>query len=366
MNNLVILYNPYYQSDVIEQHLSILRDKKKVAFGKVRSKIKAVEHQFEEQLQKIYINTSDKNHLQLFLTDYANLFVAKVEKVTSEDMSSIAPKYYAQKNLEVEQWYIITDIKELVRNDFENIRDNHLANFTTPNFHDHTYAVYGNSYVYPLVVDMKKQIDHFEDTTTKHYPNVYKSQEYLDIKNGLIQFSFGKGFVNFMHPNSMDNIISAEMEYQQNKQNPLYDFSSIVIKYSKTIEQELYIFFQALIDFLSQENQAILDIEYSVQSFNYTLNDIFEHKPNLGTYKYLLGQRAIQNELRGRCNKQVQYYVSRMIPNHINTIQDIRNETVHGNPPKLSDVEMLREKIIGIGCESMIIELIRTINADLG
>lgn len=42
MNNLVILYNPYYQSDVIEQHLAVLREKQKVAFGKVRSKIKAV------------------------------------------------------------------------------------------------------------------------------------------------------------------------------------------------------------------------------------------------------------------------------------------------------------------------------------
>ncbi|MFW5990428.1 MAG: HP0729 family protein, partial [Campylobacterales bacterium] len=159
MPNLLILYNPYYQSDVIEQHLAVLREKQKVAFGKVRSKIKAVEHQFEEKLQDIYANTSDENHLQLFLTDYSNLFVTKVEKITSEDMSSIAPRYYLEKNLEVEQWYIITDIKELVRNDFENIRDNHLANFTTPNFDDHTYAVYGNSYVYPLVVDMKKEID---------------------------------------------------------------------------------------------------------------------------------------------------------------------------------------------------------------
>lgn len=366
MNNLVILYNPYYQSDVIEQHLAILRDNRKVAFGKVRSKIKSAEHQFESKLDKIYLDTNEKNHLLLFLTDYANLFVAKVEKVTSEDMSSISPKYYQEKNLEVEQWYIITDIKELVRNDFQNIRDNYLANFTTPNFEDHTYAVYGNSYIYPLIVDMKQEIDYFEDFVTKHYHNVYKSQEYLDIKNGLLQFSFGKRYTNFMHPNSMDNIISAEIEYQENKQNPLYDFTSIVVKYSKTIEQELYLFFKSIIDFLSEENPTILDIEYSVQKFDYTLHDIFNHKPNLGTYKYLLGQRTIQNELRDKCNKQVQYYTSRTIPNHINTIQEIRNETIHGNPPKLIEVETLRDKIIGIGCESMIIELVKIRNGRLG
>lgn len=356
MNNLVILYNPYYQSDVIEQHLKILIDKEQVAFGKVRSKIKNIEHEFQEQLENIYTQIDNLNHLQLFLTDYANLFVAKVEKVTTEEMNDIAPNYYQEKGLEVEQWYIITDIRELVRNDFEKIRDNYLVNFTTPNFHDHTYAVYGNNYIYPLVIEMKKSIDYFDDSTVKHYANVYKSKEYLDIKNALLKFSFGKKYINYMHPNSVDNIISAEIEYQSNKDNPLYDLSSVVVKYSKTIEQELYLFFKVLINFLSKKNPSILNTEYQVQNFNYTLHDIFTHKPNLGTYKYLLGQKAIQYELRERCNKQVQFYILKTIPYHINTIQKIRNETVHGNPPTLQDVEILRDKIIGIGCESMIVE----------
>jgi hypothetical protein len=40
MQNLLILYNPYYQEDVIEQHLKVLMENKKVAFGKVKSKLK--------------------------------------------------------------------------------------------------------------------------------------------------------------------------------------------------------------------------------------------------------------------------------------------------------------------------------------
>lgn len=34
MNHLLILYNPYYQEDVIKQHLSILQEKSQVAFAK--------------------------------------------------------------------------------------------------------------------------------------------------------------------------------------------------------------------------------------------------------------------------------------------------------------------------------------------
>lgn len=46
MQNLIILYNPYYEKDVIEQHLKVLIENQKVAFGKVRSKLKNIEHNF--------------------------------------------------------------------------------------------------------------------------------------------------------------------------------------------------------------------------------------------------------------------------------------------------------------------------------
>ncbi|EEK2591421.1 ATPase [Campylobacter jejuni] len=45
MNHLLILYNPYYQEDVIKQHLSILQEKSQVAFGKIKSKLNDQEKQ---------------------------------------------------------------------------------------------------------------------------------------------------------------------------------------------------------------------------------------------------------------------------------------------------------------------------------
>ena len=40
MKDLLILYNPYYQSSVIEEHLAVMKAHGQVAFGKVRSKLK--------------------------------------------------------------------------------------------------------------------------------------------------------------------------------------------------------------------------------------------------------------------------------------------------------------------------------------
>lgn len=358
MKNLLILYNPYYQKDVIQQHLSVLIEKEKVAFGKVRSKLKDMEHCFLEQLQECYASTSPGSPLQLFLTDYASLFVAKVTRVTTEDMSCIAPTYYKEKNLEVEVWFVIEDMRELVRSDFELLRDEHLANFTTPNFGDHTYAIYGNRYVYPLIVQMKEKRSYFE-TKTKYYPDVFKSKEFLHIKNNLMRYTFGEKYIHSMHPDSMDNIISAEMEFEQNKENPLYDFSSVVVKYSKTLEQEIYLFMKKLVAFLSTKDKSILGLAYSVQGREYVLEDIFSHKPNLGTYKYLLKTPSLQRLVERHCFGSLKFFVLRSIPFFITTMQNIRNETVHGEAPAFKDVEALRGHIVGVATQSMVVELVK-------
>lgn len=358
MKNILILYNPYYQSDVIEQHLQIMIDNEQVAFGKVRSKLNTTQNSFENDLEEIYQSVDETNHLQLFLTDYSSLFVAKVVKITNEDMSSIAPRYYKEKNLDVEKWFIISDLRELVRDDFKGIRDYHLANLTTPNFGNHTYALYGNSYTYPLIVDMKYGINYFDDET-KHYPNVFQTEEFLDIKNNLIKYSFGTKYVNYMHPDTINNIISAEIEYQQNYTNPLYDFSSVVIKYSKTIEQEIYILIKYLFQMLTKQQPEIMNISYNIQGCEHTIRDIFHNKPNLGTYKFLLKNEMILQSIDLYCDKSLKFYIIKDIPYYINLIQDIRNEAVHSKQPLHDDIHKLREKIIGITHESIIINLVK-------
>jgi len=100
MQNLLILYNPYYQKDVIKEHLDILIEKGEVAFGKLKSKLKDYYHPFESKLQELIESINENNYLQLFLTDYSSIYVAKIIKVTFDDLSDKAPTYY--KNYDVE------------------------------------------------------------------------------------------------------------------------------------------------------------------------------------------------------------------------------------------------------------------------
>lgn len=361
MQNLLILFNPYYQTDVIEQHLKLLIQNEKVAFGKIKSKLNDKNSVVSKKLEEIYSSITSKNYLQLFLTDYSNIYVAKVEKISSEDMSDFAPSYYKEKNLEVEQWFLITDIRELVRNNFETVRDDVLSNFVIPEFDNHSYAIYGNKYIYPLIIDMKEKIDYFQknDEDFFYYPNMFKSEKYLKIKETLSKYSFGEVLVNQMHPNSIDSVISAEMEYEDNINNPIYDFSSVVVKYSKTMEQEIYMFAKFLVATLIKYDSEINNISYSVQSRDFTIKDIFENKPNLGTYKFLFKNDLIIKAIESNFEFDTKIFVLKKFPKIINKLQNIRNETVHGNAPDIKSVKLLRADILGIAKESILIEIVK-------
>jgi hypothetical protein len=361
MQNLLILFNPYYQTDVIEQHLNLLIQNEKVAFGKIKSKLKNKSDVLNEELEKIYSSTTSKDYLQLFLTDYSNIYVAKVEKISSDDMSDFAPAYYKEKNLEVEQWFLITDIRELVRNNFETVRDDVLSNFIIPEFDNHSYAIYGNKYVYPLIVDMKEKIDYFQkdDEDFFYYPNMFKSGKYLKIKETLSKYSFGEVLVNQMHPNSIDSVISAEMEYEDNINNPIYDFSSVIVKYSKTMEQEIYMFAKFLVATLIKYDSKINNISYSVQGKDFIIKDIFENKPNLGTYKFLFRNDLITKVIENNFEFDTKIFVLKKFPKIIHKLQNIRNETVHGNAPDIASVKSLRANILGIAKESILIEIVK-------
>ena len=361
MQNLLILFNPYYQTDVIEQHLKLLIQNEKVAFGKIKSKLNDKNSVVSKKLEEIYSSITSKNYLQLFLTDYSNIYVAKVEKISSEDMSDFAPLYYKEKNLEVEQWFLITDIRELVRNNFETVRDDVLSNFVIPEFDNHSYAIYGNKYIYPLIIDMKEKIDYFQknDEDFFYYPNMFKSEKYLKIKETLSKYSFGEVLVNQMHPNSIDSVISAEMEYEDNINNPIYDFSSVVVKYSKTMEQEIYMFAKFLVATLIKYDSEINNISYSVQSRDFTIKDIFENKPNLGTYKFLFKNDLIIKAIESNFEFDTKIFVLKKFPKIINKLQNIRNETVHGNAPDIKSVKLLRADILGIAKESILIEIVK-------
>ncbi|MFP6093274.1 HP0729 family protein [Helicobacter pylori] len=345
MNHLLILYNPYYQQDVIQQHLSVLQEKSQVGFGKIRSKLNDQEKQ--DSLEEVYKATNEENFLQLFLTDYANLFAAKVIRVSKDIDESLILSYYKEKNLEVEDFFIISDLRELVREDFSLLRDQFLANFIAPN--NHTYAIYGNNYVYPLPVKLKEERSYFLGDE-KHYLSVYKSKEYLTMQENFMRFVFGKRLFYLLHLDSINNIIHAELELLQSENDLLNDFTSIIVKYTKTLEYEIYTFAKQVLLKACAKDPNLYDLAYKVQGKSFTLKDFFTKKPNLGSIKFLLRHEKVQYHLEENLKRFINYPFSKSL----SLIQEIRNKAVHKKAPGLNEVEKLRNEILGIEGASLL------------
>ncbi|MDY4426875.1 MAG: hypothetical protein SPE20_05920 [Helicobacter sp.] len=66
---------------------------------------------------------------------------------------------------------------------------------------------------------------------------------------------------------TIDAVVLAEIKYIQNQENMLNDFSSILVKYSKSVEREFYSLFKALFAYLCYHNPGLLTIRHDVQSF---------------------------------------------------------------------------------------------------
>ncbi|WP_051420539.1 HP0729 family protein [Helicobacter pametensis] len=351
MQNLLVLFNPYYQKDVIDLHIAVLKDRGAVGFGKIKSPLASLSSANEIDW-KALASTSCSFPLQLFLTDYSSLFVAKVMNIKDDIDPSLAPSYYQDKGLNVEAWFVIVDIIELVHKDFEKIRDLFLANFTTPDYGNHTYAIYGNSYRYPLRIAMKNEIDYFASDEL-FYPNIYKSQEFLNTKNNLLSYVFGEAGYH-LHPESLENLVFAEMEFEKNKEDKLYDFSGVAIKYGKAVEMEAYLFFKILFFFLAKDDGEILEILFEVQGRKYSVADLGEFRPNLGTYKFLLHNPLISQGIE---NNNLKWMISGIFRN-LSIVQKIRNEAAHGEKTSFEGICKLRNSVLGIGKNRVIFDFL--------
>jgi len=368
MHNLLILYNPYYNQEMIEDHVRILGrydeiTQARVGLGKIRSRIRNYEHSQEERIETLYEEISPEKPLQLFLTDFSSMYVCYVEAVVDVLPEGIdAPVYY--QKLDVEQWFVVSDIREIAYHDFEYVRDQVLVGFTTPNYGDHTYALYGNRYDYPLEVQQKEPLDYFEihHTGKRHFTQVFKSSKYATVQKELIHYVYGKEILYAMHPDSMESIIYAEMAYAEHKENATYDFASAVVQYAKAFENELYYFLRRVFEILMGYDATLETIPYQVQGREFRLYDYLSNKPNIGTNKYLLSHSRIYQAYTAqydyRTHAKLLNLLKYDIKNAIHTIQAIRNEASHGGSISNVSCKKVRDLMLGVGQESIMGALI--------
>ena len=110
--------------------------------------------------------------------------------------------------------------------------------------------------------------------------------------------------------------------------------------------------------FRSHLLEADIELEkfpYSIQGRDYKLKDILTHKPNFGTYSYLIKSHEIKNAINTHIqNGTLRHFIFVAIPSFIRTMQNVRNESVHGDVTAIKECDEIRSEVIGIGKGGMI------------
>ena len=151
-----------------------------------------------------------------------------------------------------------------------------------------------------------------------------------------------------------------EQQFEENKSDVTYDFTSVVIKYSKTMEKEIYLFMKELFKVLIKNSKDVENIEYTVTGINYKMSDILVHKPNLGTYKFLIKSNIVENAIKESFeNSSIFFFIKKTLPYYINFLQDIRNEVVHGSIASKDEANTLRNKILGVADDSILTDILK-------
>ena len=113
---------------------------------------------------------------------------------------------------------------------------------------------------------------------------------------------------------------------------------------------------------LIKNSKDVENIEYTVTGINYKISDILVHKPNLGTYKFLIKSNIVENAIKREFffeNNSIFFFIKKHIPYYINFLQDIRNEVVHGSIASKDEANTLRNKILGVADDSILTDILK-------
>jgi hypothetical protein len=259
--HLVTVWNPAYSADALEAHLRVLLhwdaratpdsdDDVYVWWGKVRS---SQRQQSMPHLNDIIAlgaeadsDPDEARETHLYLTDYRSLYVADITHIATTDPRindpAHVPAYYAHGKLNCDCWFMLRDIRVLVRNDLEGV-SSELALLRNTRYHDRPVSMYGGMVDLPLLVSRPDERRYFDDRERDHFTDGALWARFDAEQGGvgaleatLRDDHLGTRAWNALDASTRRFLAMAECTLRDNRRDPAADLSSVLVDYSKAIE----------------------------------------------------------------------------------------------------------------------------------
>jgi hypothetical protein len=162
----------------------------------------------------------------------------------------------------------------------------------------------------------------------------------------------GEAAWNALDPSSRSFIATAESLFRSHASDPAFDFSSVVIDFSKALELETNL---AIRRALARVSVAERRVNIDGRTTDLASRDSWA---SLGEAARVIGENEELNRVfRQRLQNGDWFAMS--VPPILRKFADVRNRAAHKEAVSVADVRPLRNQLLGIGMPSILVELAR-------
>ena len=377
--HLLSVWNPSYADDAMDRHLEVLLrwaaarregrsddDDVYVWWAKLRSPNRQapLPHAGEVLDLASQIDAGIETHL--YLTDYSSLYVAHLVEVTADsvledfpDERGHMPTYYDQHYADF--WFRIWDIRRLVAGDPPATIEE-LKRLRNVRYHDRPVSLYGGIVDLPLIVTREDGASWFADIGALTEGRRWAERD-AELKGETERLSaelrdnlLGKEIWDALESSSRTFLTTAEAVFRARRGDPGFDFSGSAVEVTKAVETELNaLIFPALRRMLAKAPPAQREVRAGEGLLD--LGGAVSHQ-SLGTIRRLLDDDTTRQPLRTALPHDWRWLEGEL-PAQLEPVRDLRNPAAHDRAVAREEMGRLRQSVLGIGCEGLLVRIVR-------
>ena len=378
--HLLSVWNPSYADDAMDRHLEVLLrwatarregrvddDDVYVWWAKLRSPNRQAPLPHADEVLQLEPQIEAGIETHLYLTDYNSLYVAHLVEITAEnvlgefpDERDHMPTYYDQHDADF--WFRIWDIRRLVASDPPATIEE-LKRLRNVRYHDRPVSLYGGIVDLPLIVTRQDGASWFADIGALTEGRRWAERD-AELKGETERLSaelrdnlLGKEIWDALESSSRTFLTTAEAVFRARRGDPGFDFSGSAVEVTKAVETELNaLVFPALRRILAKAPLAQREVRTNEGRLD--LGGRVAHQ-SLGTIRKLLDDNdAIRQPLRTALPHDWRWLEGEL-PAQLEPVRDLRNPAAHDRTVTREEMGRLRQSILGIGCEGLLIRIVR-------
>ena len=379
-HHLVGVWNPSYAESAMDAHLAVLlrwaeaRHAGKAADGDVYvwwAKLASpnrqgpLPHAADVVRLQEQIDAGVETHL--YLTDYRSLYVGHLDEITADDVPAETPEeadhmppYYRGRPADF--WFRLTDLRRLVSDDTETTIAE-LKRLKNTRYHDRPVSLYGGMVELPLIVTRADDAAWFSGAEPLTDGRLWAERdarlrgETARLEHELRDDLLGRAVWDALEPAARGFLASGEAVFRAHRDDPGFDFSGPAIEYAKAVETELNaLVFPQLRRVLRGRPPA--ERETRIDGRPLDLGGAAPHQ-TLGAMLTLLRRDEIVMRALPQALPHDAKWLLGELPPQLESLAELRNPAAHSALLDRDRAVRLREQVMGIGCEGLVVRLAR-------